>query len=138
MVERAVLEKAFAEGGSVLINGVIITRIEDLPSEFELAEGDAGRQAAVLAQEEADLAAAQERVARLRAQVKSNQSGKQGTTDPQAERAAHSPSAELRANLEALTVAELGAEADAAGIEVPSTLTRKADIIDFILHERQK
>jgi hypothetical protein len=128
MVERAILEKAFAEGGSVLLNGRIIMRLEDLPSEFELAEGDAERQAAVLAQEEAELAARQERVARLRAQVKSQRTSASGKP---------SEEAALRANLEAMTVAELRAEAEAEGITVPASVDKKSDLVDFLVAQAQ-
>jgi hypothetical protein len=130
---REVYERHFAEGGSVLLpGGRHIMRLEDMPSEFELAEGDAGRQSAILAQEEADLAARQERVARLRAQVQSaSDAGGKKTDKPD-------PQADLRTKLEALTVAELGAEADAAGVMIPADVTRKADIVDFLLKEAAK
>jgi hypothetical protein len=128
---REVYERHFAEGGSVLLpGGRHIMRLEDMPSEFELAEGDAGRQAAILAQEEADLAARQERVARLRAQVKSGQS--EGTKAEKTDK-----QSELRANLEVLTIDELKAEAEEAKIIIPADVTRKADIIDFLLREQQ-
>ena len=153
-VPRQVFETAFAEGGSVLIHsrngGMPITNPADMPSEFEMAEGDAGRQAAILATLEADLAAQQARIEAIKQQMEQEKASSAGmgqevavhapkqpspmpATGHQAEQAAQSPSAELRTKLEAMTIAELTAEAEAAQIAIPSDVTKKADIIAFLL-----
>lgn len=47
---RAQMEAAIRNGGSVMAEGKIITKIEELPSEAELAKGDESREQAVIAQ----------------------------------------------------------------------------------------
>jgi len=51
------MEAAIAEGGSVLYDGRIVARAADLPSEADLARGDARKEAAVAAQIDAQIAA---------------------------------------------------------------------------------
>jgi len=46
------LKQAIQEGGSVLHNGVLINRIEDLPSEKELVAGNKAAEAVLNANEE--------------------------------------------------------------------------------------
>lgn len=58
---RAHMEEAIRAGGSVLHDGEIIAKVEDLPDEADLAAGDAEREAAVAA-------ALDEQIARLAAQ----------------------------------------------------------------------
>jgi hypothetical protein len=138
MVNRAILEQAFAEGGSVLIKGEIITRPEDLPSDLELAEGDSGRQAAILAQMEAELAAKQAELDAFKAQ---RQTGTEPTEKGDSKKPTGTgqtatetdPEAEMRARLESLTVEELRAEAAAEGIHIPAIITKKGELVNFLI-----
>lgn len=60
MLTREQMEQAIARGGSVLHQGRIISRVQDLPSAAELAEGDPERESATansLQQQIADLQA---------------------------------------------------------------------------------
>lgn len=142
MVDRSVLEQAFLEGGSVLYRGQIITHPDGLPTEMELAEGDKDRQSAVLAKMEADLAARHAELDAIKAQM--NQAPKPAPavslpaptvpTEGEGEEQPKTPE-DLRARLESLTIAELKAEAEEAGITIPSSAERKADIVDFLLSQ---
>lgn len=46
--------------------------------------------------------------------------------------------AALRARLEALTVEEIKAEAEMAGITIPSNVTKKAEIIHYLVQQAQE
>ena len=46
LLSREAMERAIKEGGSVLYQGRTLTRLDELPAEAELAQGDAGREAA--------------------------------------------------------------------------------------------
>lgn len=48
MMTRAEMEAVIARGGSVSYKGLIITRVANLPTEADLAEGDSTRSAAVV------------------------------------------------------------------------------------------
>jgi capsule polysaccharide export protein KpsE/RkpR len=123
-VPRQVLEQAIREGGSVLIEGRIFTRLQDLPSDLELAKGDDDRQAAIIAQMEADLQAKQAELDAVKAQLK------QSSTPP-----ASDPKSDLKKRLEGLTKDELLAEVKAAGINLPSEVNTKAEIVAYLVEQ---
>jgi hypothetical protein len=54
---RAHMEEAIKSGGGVLVEGQVITRVEDLPSDVKLAEGDQARTAALASSIDAQIAA---------------------------------------------------------------------------------
>lgn len=147
MVSREVLDRAFAEGGSVLIhglnNGLPITNPADLPSDLELAQDDPDRQRAILAQMEADHAAKDAEIAALRQQLEGGSGASGEALRHTQEGSANSTvdtsksdggEADLRARLEGLTIAQILAEAETAKIEVPASIERKADIIEFVVN----
>lgn len=57
MLNRDEMERVIREGGSVLYQGVIITRIVDLPHAATLAQGDTAQENAVRADLDAQIAA---------------------------------------------------------------------------------
>jgi hypothetical protein len=127
MIDQATIQKAFDEGGSILMSGSdnprkgeFVSRPEDMPSALELAANDPDRKEAILAQMEADLEAKRAEIEALRGQT-----GQKATASSEEER--------LRADLEKLTVPELKAEAEQNGIELPADVTKKADIIDVLV-----
>jgi hypothetical protein len=65
MRTREELEAAINEGGSVLVGGKIITRLEDLPSEADLAKGDEVKEAAARKGLEDQVKALQAELAKL-------------------------------------------------------------------------
>jgi hypothetical protein len=123
MVDRKVLEQAIREGGSVLIEGRIITRLEDLPSNMELAKGDEDRQAAILAQMEADLQAKQAELDALKAKLKP------AASEPPSQKS------DFQKQLEGRTKEELLAEVKAEGIELPEGVNTKAEIVAFLVSQ---
>lgn len=62
---RGQMEQAIREGGSVLYGGQVITRIDHLPSEAELAKGDADKEAAAASDLQALIDALQAQLASL-------------------------------------------------------------------------
>lgn len=66
---RAEMESVIATGGSVLWNGVPLMRVQDLPSEASLAQGDPEQEAAALAN-------LQQQIADLHAQMATLQPAK--------------------------------------------------------------
>lgn len=124
MIDRKRMQQAFDEGGSVLINGKIVMRAEDLPSDLELAAGDTDRQAAILAQMEADMQAKQAEIDAIKAQLKQSSTPQ----TPQSH-----PKSDLQKRLEGLTKDELLAEVKAAGIDIPSEVNTKAEIVAFLV-----
>ena len=63
--DRKEMEAAIQEGGSVLYAGRVVSRAEDLPSEVELARGDAEKEAVVAARIDAQIAALSAQRAKL-------------------------------------------------------------------------
>ena len=143
-VPRSVLEQALREGGTVLLSGnhpragTIIRHIAELPSELEFAAaaGDEERRDVLLAQMEADIAAKTAELETLRAQLGAAPTGAENPPAPAPK--PESGDAGLRARLEALTIAELRAEAEAAGIVVPASVDRKAELVDFLLDQAKE
>lgn len=64
---RAQMEAVIAGGGSVLHGGKLYTRVEHLPSEAELAQGDPAAEQAAAARLQEEIVRLQEQVARLSA-----------------------------------------------------------------------
>jgi DNA uptake protein ComE-like DNA-binding protein len=79
MLTRTEMEKAIAEGGSVLVKGAIIARVEDLPTAAEIAQGDPAKEAAARQDLEAKVADLQSQLALL--QGGAGQSGTQAQPD---------------------------------------------------------
>jgi hypothetical protein len=65
MLTRSQMEQVIKDGGSVLHGGRIITRMEHLPTDADLAVGNPEQEAAVAAALEAQIAALQARHDRL-------------------------------------------------------------------------
>lgn len=64
-LSRAEMERTIAQGGSVLYQGRIISRAQDLPSEADLARGDPDAEAQTQTRLEAQIAELQAQVQRL-------------------------------------------------------------------------
>ena len=65
VLSREEMVKVIAGGGGVIYNGRIITRVDRLPSEAELAKGDPEKEAATLAEIEKQIAELQAQKALL-------------------------------------------------------------------------
>jgi hypothetical protein len=65
-LNRKQMEQAIAEGGSVLYEGQVITRAEDLPTEAALAKGDPAKEQAAAADLQARISAMEAELATLR------------------------------------------------------------------------
>ena len=66
MITRETMERTIAGGGSVLYHGVVISRVEDLPSVAALAQGDPAKEAVAIVALTAQMQALQADIARLR------------------------------------------------------------------------
>lgn len=66
-IGRAAMEAAISRGGAVLYQGRIISRVADLPSEAELAQGDPAAEQAAAESLRAQIAQAQQLLAQLQA-----------------------------------------------------------------------
>lgn len=64
-LSRAEMEAVIASGGSVLYDGHILTRMEQLPSAAALAAGDPAKEAAATADLQAQIAELQAQLAQL-------------------------------------------------------------------------
>jgi hypothetical protein len=64
-LSREEMERVIREGGSVLYGGRTISRLEDLPNEVDLAQGDEAKQQALAADIDAQIAALITQRARL-------------------------------------------------------------------------
>lgn len=90
MLTRAQMEQAIQDGGSVVVNGQILSRIDDLPSEADLAQGDA-------AKEQAARAALDQQIARLlseRAKLSQEAQPQEAQSQPEAQNQAQEQDAQ--------------------------------------------
>lgn len=87
-LSRSEMEAVISGGGSVLHGGRIITRVQDLPSEAELAQGNPDATQAAQARLEAEVARLQEQLARLQQQPPAAPSGGEPPPAPKGKKAA--------------------------------------------------
>lgn len=73
---RAEMEATLAAGGSVLYGGRLIARVEHLPSEAELAQGNPDAEAVVAEKIQAQIGKLQEQMAKLQEQQTARPKGK--------------------------------------------------------------
>jgi hypothetical protein len=81
-LSREEMERVIREGGSVLYQGRIVARVEDLPNEVDLAQGDAEKQAAVRAAIDAQITALTAQRAQLDSATPATEEQQEGEPSP--------------------------------------------------------
>lgn len=134
LISRAAMVAAIKEGGSVHYKGALITRLENLPSEAELAVGDPAQEQQALTDLQKEIAGLEARKAALQSQVSQQAQANQQAADASAASGGTQtpPPADPDKVLASLNLEQLKAVAQESGVADIDKLTKPADLIAAI------
>lgn len=136
LISRAAMVAAIKEGGSVHYKGALITRLENLPSEAELAVGDPVQEQQALTDLQKEIAGLEARKAALQAQANQQAQVSQQAADADKSAAGGAgqtpPPVDPDKVLASLNLEQLKAVAQESGVADIDKLTKPADLIAAI------